>query len=115
MDYEPLDLSAHCNSPASAVGSDRLPATGDLLLRGLPFTVGAGESNVFACLDGRSEALSISVGRLAKRVIFAHAMVESELHDGDPVGREIARYALVYADGRRVETPIRERFEIAQV
>src|SRR5437870_5914239 len=116
IDYEPLDLAAFANSGVELLNErapNRKPAIGELSLRGLPFRVGADADQCFlAFSDERPDSVSIPVGKSARNVLFAHAILESRLHEGDPPGRVVARYRFVYADGEAVESPIRERFEI---
>ncbi len=117
-DYEPLDLSAFYHAGPEICGPDRKPALGAQTFHGLPFHIGEGERCFLAFgtdAPRRSEPLSVPIGRAARRVIVAHVLLESHLHEGEPVGREVARYRFVYQDGERVEVPIRERFEIADV
>jgi hypothetical protein len=116
QDYQPLDLSAFYNVGPEICGPGRAPALGMQTLRGLPFRIGEGERCLLAfgaTAPHRSEPLAIPIGEAARRVLFAHVLLESHLHEGEPVGREVARYRFVYRDGEPVEVPIRERFEIA--
>ncbi|HZO86788.1 MAG TPA: CehA/McbA family metallohydrolase [Chthonomonadaceae bacterium] len=117
-DYEPLDLSALYNAGPEVCGPERKPALGAQTFHGLPFQIGEGERSFIAFGPKTSnppQPLSIPIGQTARRILFAHVLLESRLHEGDPVGREVARYAFVFADGERVEVPIRERFEIAVI
>src|SRR5688572_3291786 len=115
-DYEPLDLGAICNAGLEVFGGERRPAVGAAAqtFHGLPFRIGEGASCLIALGPG-SGAISIPVGKAARRVIVAHVLRESRLHEGDAPGRVVARYAFVFADGERIEVPIRERFETAFV
>ncbi|HZP83694.1 MAG TPA: CehA/McbA family metallohydrolase [Chthonomonadaceae bacterium] len=117
-DYEPLDLSAFCNAGPEIYRSGRKPATGAQTFHGLPFRIGEGDRCFLAFgaeAPRRSEPLALPIEKAARRVLFAHVLLESYLHEGEPVGREVARYAFIFQDGERVEVPIRERFEIAVV
>src|SRR5207244_1211917 len=58
---------------------------------------------------------SIPVSSTARHAIVAHALLESKLPEGEPVGRVIANYIFRYADGSQIRMPIRERFEICVV
>ena len=116
-DYEPLDLSAHYNA-GPGICAPRTPAIGAQLYQGLPFQIGAGEGADCFLVFGNeppcsSNSVQISVGQCVHGLLFAHVLLDSRLHEGDPPGREVARYVFVYADGERIEAPIRERFEIA--
>ncbi len=116
-DYEPIDLSEWCNVGAE-ICAPQTPAIGEQQFRGLPFQIGS-EAGRPCFLAFGPEApyytrpVSVSVGRTVRHVLFAHVLLDSRLHEGDPPGREVARYVFVYADGVRVEAPIRERFQIA--
>jgi len=116
-DYEPLDLSAYCNAGPEASGRpNHTPLTGEQTFHGLPFLIGGGEGKpAFIALGPGAAPVTIPVGQTVRYLIFAHALLESRLTDGDPVGRTVARYVFVYTDGQREEVPIRERFEIAIV
>jgi hypothetical protein len=116
-DYEPLDLSALCNAGTDLL-APHTPLVGAQAFRGLPFQIGAGDGGPCFLAFGveppcRSEPIHVPVGQAVRHLIFAHALLDSRLHEGDPPGREVARYAFVFTDGERVEAPIRERFEIA--
>jgi hypothetical protein len=118
-DYETIDLSAHCNA-GPEICAPRTPAVGTRQLRGLPFQIGGPDGDPCFLAFGpepplRAEAVRIPVHQEARRLLFAHVLLDSRLHEGDPPGREVARYAFVFADGERIEVPIRERFEIAMI
>lgn len=134
MDYEPLDLTPFCNAGPELFGPGSLttdasePAeiaqpvpTGLQILRGLPFRIGSGEpgSPSFIALgaaEGLSHApVSIPVGMTARHILFAHALLETELWRGGQLGIVVARYCFEFEDGQKVEVPIRERFEIGNV
>ncbi len=135
MDYEPLGLAAHCNAGIELYNRENLqldgtylqplptaPPTGLQSFHGLPFLIGAADKpdeNCFLAYGHADHLYSqptiISVERKAFHVIFAHALLESELWQGGPLGEEIARYVFHYEGGNRTETPIRERFEIGNI
>ena len=46
---------------------------------------------------------------------FAHALLESRIPEGGPVGVPAAHYVFRYTDGEEVRLPIRERFEVGVV
>ena len=115
-DYEPLDISAHCNAGAGVLGEDSGFEPGAQDLRGLPFQVGDGADPAADCLialDGKSGGVTIPIGKPAHRVVFAHRMMESVLHSGGPLGAAVADYVLRLAGGAEVRVSLRERFEIA--
>lgn len=117
MDYEPLDLTSVANAGKELSGNRSEKAYGAQTFHGLPFHIAEGDRCfvAFGKEELATETVSIPVGKTARWLLFAHVLQESRLHQGDPVGREIARYVFVYADGKRLEVPIRERFEIAEV
>src|SRR5437762_1058824 len=102
-DYEPLDLSAFCNAGTDVLGGSRPPAVGEQALRGLPFNIGEAEDSCFVVTG--DTALAIPVEKPAEWLVFAHVMIGSRLHDGDPVGRVAGSYRFVMADGERIEVP----------
>jgi hypothetical protein len=111
-DYEPLDLSALRNAGLELYPGGRKPPLGEQHLHGLPFLLGEGER----CLVRLGEEpIRVKVGGRATRVLFAHALLESKLMEGEPVGRVVATYRFHYEDGQSVEAPVRERFEVAEV
>ena len=59
--------------------------------------------------------LSVKVGRLARRVIVAHRLLEPGAPAGHAVGQPVAEYVFHLAGGEVVTAPIRERFEIQVV
>jgi beta-galactosidase len=94
---EPLDLGAGDQRAPRWLGDERhsfsYPA-GEVSLRGLRFRLAA------PLRVGETRA--IAVGRAADSLVFLHA---AAVPDGDD-GRLLARYRVVYADGRTVEVPV---------
>ncbi len=111
--YDPVDLSDSYNA-----GPDVLPAgteveVGPLTMRGLPFRIGGGaDGRCFVALDGSTGSVTIPVGERAHRVIFAHALLETSVHEGGPLGAGVADYVFHLSGGREERVAIRERFEI---
>lgn len=115
-DYQPLDLLAWCNAGVELLGEDQQVCTGRLSLRGLPFIIGGVDGgNCFIALDGAAGAVTIPIGGPARRVIFAHRLLESDVAGGGVPGREVAEYVFRFAGGEALRVPIRERFEIEMV
>lgn len=119
-DYEPLDLAPYCNADGALFGQNASPPTGDQSFHGLPFRIGG--DNQTACLLGfgareglYASPVMIEVNQTARRVVFAHSLLESYIMKGDPVGRVIAHYVFRYEDEQEEAVPIRERFEIGSV
>ena len=135
MDYEPLGLAAHCNAGVELYHPDNLQFDGTYLqplpeappidlqsFHGLPFLIGDAVGSADKCFLAFGQARHlysqptiIPVGRLAFHVIFAHALLETELWRGGPLGETVANYIFHYADGSRIDAPIRERFEIGNI
>jgi hypothetical protein len=116
-DYEPLDLTAACNAPATVAVPP--PPTGHQILRGLPFLIGppTGDGPCLVALGpgGHAEPVAIPIGRPAWSVVFAHRLLESAIPANGPVGEVVAEYLFHYADGQVVAAPVRERFEIGVI
>ncbi len=119
-DYVPLDLSAICNAGPEVCGADRNAAVGVQQYHGLPFQIGVeGRGECFIAFGNelplQTDSVSIPVKTTAHWALFAHALLSTALHDGDPPARVVARYVIVYEDGQQIELLIRERFEISVV
>ncbi len=119
-DYRPVELLSLCNA-----GVDALPPLeheapiGRQLLQGLPFDIGGAEPSPRRCLircGAGSGPVTIPIGRACHTVIVAHALTESRLPAGGPLGRPAATYTFRSAGGGTdgaAAVAIRERFEIA--
>jgi len=133
MDYEPLPLQTYCNAGVALYRPENLswdgtylqslppaPPTGRQVFHGLPFEIG-GEDREGPCFiafgpGGLFETSQhLPVLKKARHIIFAHAVLETRLWQGGPLGSEIARYRFHYADGQHESVPIRERFEIGVI
>ena len=85
--------------------------------RGLPFMIGGlaggigGSSFIAPSPSGGS--VFVPVGKAAKRVLFAHALLETKLDQGGRLGEPVAEYVFYLSNGRQERVNIRERFEIA--
>ena len=134
MDYEPLPLSELFSAGVELYAPENLswdgtylqpleanPPTGRQEFHGLPFQVGPEDGSdgpCFVAFGGgglHREKVVIPVGKTASHVIFAHAVLETQLWQGGPLGIEIARYVFCYQDGTKKDVPIRERFEIGNI
>ena len=114
--YEPVDLSAACNAGVDILGE----APGDVPLgrvdlRGLPFLIGSEPPSAERCFLLPGAPASVGIGRLARRVIVAHRLLEQGAPAGHAVGQTVAEYAFHLAGGEVITAPIRERFEIEVV
>ncbi|MBM3262378.1 MAG: CehA/McbA family metallohydrolase [candidate division Zixibacteria bacterium] len=115
-DYEPLDISSMCQTDAAFFTAVVNPPAGRQTFRGIPFQIGSGVSGspLFIGFDTASigHPLSIPIASRAKRVLFAHTVVESKIPSGGTVGKTIAIYRFYLSNGHVYPIPIRERFEI---
>jgi hypothetical protein len=120
-EYQPLDLSALCHAGPEVFDPVGDPPVGEQQYHGLPFRVGAetpGGNRYLAF--GRGEGLTVEpvtvpIGQEARRVLFAHTLLESDLMEGGRVGVAVAHYVFRYIGGEEQRVPIRERFEVAVV
>src|SRR4051812_38594106 len=98
-DYQPLDLSPFYNAGLSLYPKGPEPPLGEQQLHGLPFRIGEGD-NCFVSLG--ATPVVVPVGRAVRRVLFAHALLESRIPEGEPVGFVVATYTFRYADGESI-------------
>jgi hypothetical protein len=131
-DYEPTNLSHLCNAGAAFISSDARPPIVSQLLHGLPFAIGGDAARCFTGFGGEvgerpgtrgtqvgagaspgrgGARVTVPLGRTARRVLFAHALLESAVMEREKLGRVVAHYVFRYADGEEVRVPIRERRE----
>ncbi len=123
MNYEPIDLSESLNCSIevyeqfTAVNLSQIPL-GTQTIHGLPFQIGPSEASPVHYLGfGKTKQLyqspqTIPLNKTAHHLIFAHALLKTDLWQGGSVGEQIATYVIHYQDGRSQPIPIRERFEI---
>ena len=99
-DYEPLDLSGHCNAGVSLL--DETIPLGSQTLHGLPFQIGAAQPKTDHCLlsfgPDAAGGMEIEVGSQASRIVFAHRLLESKIGEGGPIGEQVGEYAF-HIDG----------------
>src|SRR5580692_7903887 len=114
--YEPVDLSAVCNAGVEVLGDEPgdVPL-GRVDLRGLPFLIGSESPSPERCLLLPGGPTPVGIGRVARRVIIAHRLLEPGAPAGHAVGQTVAEYVFHLAGGEVVTVPIRERFEIQVV
>jgi len=114
--YEPVDLSAAGNAGVDVLGDEpgdvRL---GRVDLRGLPFLIGSEPPSKERCFLLPTAPTTVAVGRVARRVIIAHRLLEPGAPAGHAVGQTVAEYVFRLAGGESVTAAIRERFEIQVV
>lgn len=118
-DYQPLDLARFCNVGTAFIGEGAPNPLGNQSWHGLPFTVGGVTPDPARCLIGfcqpQDAAVTIPVGAAARYIIFAHALLESRVREGESIGHIVANYLFRFSDGQVERVPIRERFEVALV
>ena len=69
-------------------------------LRGLPFLIGPEPPSAERCLLLPDAPVSVAIGRLARRVIVAHRLLEPGAPAGHAVGQTVAEYAFHLAGVR---------------
>ena len=120
-DYQPLNLSTYYNVGATFIGPDARPKIGAQIFHGLPFNIGGDEPEPTRCFiglfgdAGAQNQITVPIQASANYLIFAHTLLESRLHDGEPIGYVGANYSFQFAGGDTIQVPIRERFEVAVV
>ena len=105
--YEPIDLTPLLAADAVALGR---VGTGSKSFHGLPFLIGGTDATGaprFAAFGGPSGCAptSIPVGKRARRLIFAHRLLESRVNEGASPGAVVAEYVFQLAGGAE---PMRE-------
>ncbi|MFK3972992.1 CehA/McbA family metallohydrolase [Pseudomonas sp. NPDC087358] len=112
-DYQPLDLSALYNRATDLLEDAHEVCLGERVLHGLPFRFAdAAAPATLLLLQPNQAPTRVDLARHAQWLIFAHALLETDLYEGGPVGMACAHYTLHYSDGSRVTRPVRQRFEI---
>ncbi len=113
-DYEPLDISPSCNTGPDILGTGGANVEPGLkTFRGLPFMIGGQAENSFIAPTPNGDSLVVPVRKAARRVLFAHALLDSKLDRGGPLGEQVAEYVFHLSSGSQERVNIRERFEIA--
>ena len=120
-DYQPIDLGPFCNVGVDFLKAAAQPPLGAQTFHGLPFLIGRTDalaSHAFIGFGGGAETgspVTVPIGSPAHCLIFAHTLLESQIAAGGAIGQVVAHYTFRFANGERVRTPIRERFEISIV
>ncbi len=120
-DYQPIDLGRWCNVGTHFLGPEAQPPIGSQTFHGLPFLIGPAAPDPARCFigfggaEGARASVRVPIGTTARRVIVAHALLESYVREGEHLGYVVAQYVFRFADGAEVRVPIRERFELAIV
>src|SRR5947199_1431472 len=92
--YEPVDLSVAGNAGVDVLGDEpgKVPL-GRVDLRGLPFLIGLEPPSPDRCFLLPAAPASVGIGRLARRVIVAHRLLEPGAPAGHAAGQAVADYA----------------------
>jgi hypothetical protein len=114
-DYTPLELESRYNVGTAFVGAEVHPKIGEQWFHGLPFQIGADTNRCFIGFQSGAQPVTIPVNDTAFTLIFVHALLESQVMEGEPIGRVLAHYVVRDADGETVRIPIRERFEVSKI
>jgi hypothetical protein len=118
-DYEPLDLSSCTNCGVEFAGDPAQPLVGTQSLHGLPFQIGACGDGRESCWigfhgeSGTTGPVTVPVGQKARTLIFAHALLESKVYEGENIGAVVAEYVVSFKGGESVRISVRERFEVS--
>jgi len=85
--YEPVDLSAACTAGVEVLGDEPgdVPL-GRVDLRGLPFLIGSEPPSAERCFLLPGVPAAVGIGRVARRVIVAHRLLEPGAPAGHAVG-----------------------------
>jgi len=109
--YEALDLTTLYNSAVDIFEDPDEVTLGDRVLHGIPFTFGDPGRAVLHLPAGGSMA-TIPLDRRATWLVFAHAVLETDLYEGGSVGDAVGHYTIRYTDGTSHQADLRQRFEI---
>ena len=108
--YCPVDLDGLRNRDATLFDDPASVTLGRNTLYGLPFEFGTHDDAVL--LVDAGDHLVVPLAGTCRWVIVAHALHESDLYEGAPVGEPCATYAWRYQDGTEQAYTVRQRFEI---
>lgn len=108
--YIPIDLTPAYNASVSLFEDPEDVTLGDRTLHGLPFSFGTTDQAVVRAKP--RQQVSLPVGDSANWLIFAHAVLETDLYDGGSIGEPVGSYLVRFADGTEEEVPLSQRFEI---
>ncbi|MQG18373.1 MAG: hypothetical protein FI687_01145 [SAR202 cluster bacterium] len=129
-DYQPVDISAECNTVSDEIlSSDPIPQpnnsntidvneTGLVLMKGLPFNVGNSKGSSkekFLTIGSNSGTKRININARAKKVIFAHSLLNSTVDQDGIWGKHVADYIFNYSDGSSEKVAIKEKFHLGTI
>lgn len=110
-EYVPLDLAGVRNAPVTVFDDPHEVQLGERVLHGIPFCFGDADQAVVLLTAG-GPGVSIALPPRATWIVFAHAVLETDLYTGGAIGDPVADYTLRYADGGSHIVQLRQRFEI---
>ncbi len=108
--YRPVDLREFTNAPASVLDDPHEMTLGDRVLHGIPFAFGDQDSALVLAKPGESQ--EVRIGADATWLVFAHAVLETDLYEGGSIGEPVGAYVVRYTDGSDVDVPLRQRYEV---
>jgi hypothetical protein len=114
-DYKPLNLEPAYTAGIGFIKSGAQPKIGLQSFHGLPFQIGADPDRCLLGFTAGASPVTLPVHDMAYTLIIAHALLESRIMEGEPIGHLVAHYLIGYAGGETLRIPIRERFEIGVV
>lgn len=109
-EYEALDLGDAFTTATSIFEDPQDVTLGKRTLHGLPFAFGTPDRAVIAASPGESH--SFAVGDTAKWLVFAHAVLETDLYSDGRIGEQVGGYRVWFDDGSHEDVHLRQRFEI---
>lgn len=109
-EYLPIDMRGSFNAPASTLEDPEEMTLGERVLHGIPFSFGTQEAALL--LARPREAREIPIGEDARWLVFAHAVLETDLYEGGSIGEPVGAYRVRYSDGTEVQVELRQRYEI---
>src|SRR5688500_20367287 len=96
-DYRPLELETNYNVGTAFISEDAKPSIGTQSFHGLPFQIGADSNRCFIGFERGAEPVTIPVNTTVYTLIFAHALLESQVLESEAIGRVLAHYVVTYA------------------
>jgi hypothetical protein len=108
--YTPVDLTDVFNASVDILEDPHEVSLGDRLLHGLPFAFGDRTRSLVKA-EPRSR-VSVPLNENATWLVFAHAILETDLFEGGSIGENVGSYEITYADQTSVTVPLSQRYEI---
>src|SRR5262249_46559247 len=89
QEYQPIDLTRFCSVGPQFISPEARPPLGSQSFHGLPFAIAADPDRCFIGFAGEGDTrgrVAVPVGQTARRVLFAHALLESHVMEGENFG-----------------------------